>query len=136
MQPHHDPDEILVHVNNRDWEDMLRYATHARGDSWMPPFVSIETAKLRDLAFDLSPLELAAYFAVVGEYASAPLLYPGEATRGHRGPRRLTLARAKQCVTNALATRNQHASSALDSAVQAGLLTLSTVDGRSVDGLY
>jgi hypothetical protein len=133
MQPH-DPDEILVHVTN--WGDMLRYAHHPRSSSWSPPLVTLETSQLRELAWQLKPLAYAIYLTIIGEYAAAPLLWPDEATlsvTGPAGPRRLPLARLQQVLSRSRATSNQHASSALDSLSHAGLVTISTVGGRSVN---
>jgi hypothetical protein len=125
-------DEVLVHING--WYDMLRYATHDRGSSWQPPFVSLETSQLRDIVFDHTPLAVAIYFELIGLYAAAPLLDPGMPIAGHRGRRKLTLRRAKQTLTSPAKARNQHTSSAWKSLIEAGLIYLSTVDGRSVCG--
>jgi hypothetical protein len=127
----HDPDEILVHVKN--WNDMLRYATHARSSSWSPPLVSLETAELRELAWKLKPLAYATYLTIIGEYAAAPLLYPDEVTQGPKGLRRLPLARLRQTLASSGLTPNQHAAGSLDSLNREGLIDLSTVDGRSID---
>jgi hypothetical protein len=122
-------DDILIHI--RDWPGYVRYATHARSDSWRPPLLSYETVKLLDLMHDLTPGVYALYVALVAMYADAPLLMPGG---GVKGPRKLTVKRAHRCVTGAGWARNLRWTPALERLEQAGLIAFSTVDGRSVDG--
>lgn len=127
-------DEVLIHP--KDWPEPLRYATHARQDSWRPPLVSLETSKLLNLAHDLTPGAFALYVALVAMYADAPLLWPGGLGLGIKGDRKLPLRKAYGLATAAGWTRNVRWTPALKSLEQAGLIAFSTVDGRSVDGLY
>ena len=126
-------DEVLIHI--KDWRELLRYATHERGDSWNPPLVSLETARMRALAWELTPLEYATYIALVAEYAGAPVLRPtGVKVHGSDGvPRRLPLRRAIEALRGAGWGRSGRIPGVIDSLVDAGLIVLATVDGRSVD---
>jgi hypothetical protein len=129
-----DDHEVLIHVSG--WRDMLRYATHERNDSWNPPLFSLEAARGRELAWRLTPLEFAVYYALIAEYAGAPVMYPtGEKAKGSDGvPRRLPVRRAIQGLTTAGWNKSGGVPRAMDSLIQARLLSLSTVDGQSVDG--
>jgi hypothetical protein len=120
-------DDVLVHVT--DWPAMLRYATHRRRESWMPPQLNLETARMGALIWELSSVAYAAYVAVAIQYAGSPLLHPtGAEISGSDGaPRRLPLRRVL-----AVLGHWSDVPGALDALVAAGLLTLATVEGERV----
>jgi hypothetical protein len=125
--------EVLIAPKN--WRAMLRYATHERNDSWNPPLITLETATLRSLAWELSPLAYAAHMVIVAEYAAAPVLFSVGKARGSDGiPRRFGLRRALRVLQAASWGDEDELAVALDELVDKGLLVLITEHGEEVDG--
>lgn len=118
-------DEVLIHPAG--WRDVMRYATHHRGDSWQPPIITLESALMRNLMWELTPGEYALFVAIVAEYAGSTLLAPGT---GARGLRRLTLDRLTRSVSAAGWSRHVRVTSALERLEAKGLVALTTDAGE------
>jgi hypothetical protein len=122
------PDDALIHVV--DWSNYVRYANHARNDSWRPPLVSLEVGRMLDLSQDFTPTFFAVFTLIVLDYANAPLFEPGS---GPQGPRRLPLRRLHASVTAAGWAKNVRLTSVIEACLDRRLLALSTIDGLPLE---
>jgi hypothetical protein len=92
----------LIHPTG--WPEYLRYATHPRGASWRPPFLSLPIGFIERLPDALTEKQAFKYLLFLCAYADAPLIDPEGDVKGPRAMdgRAANVARTlRQRVTNA-----------------------------------
>jgi hypothetical protein len=92
---------------------------------------------MRNLMYELTPYEYAVYCAAISEYAASPLLHQtGGKAPGKAGlPRAMSVQRLSKVLASAGWNKSGRVPGAIESLIEAGLLTSSTVEGRSADRL-